>query len=145
MEEKSHIKKALGKCGYPHWALHKANRPKVNQHKASNTSQGTKRPARVTIPYVEGLSDRVKNVFKEFHISASLKPANTLRANFVNAKDKPPKNKASNLVHGVRCGDYGCKEAYVGETKQSLKARMYSTSTAAPAQGISMTLPYTPT
>ena len=39
-------------------------------------------------------------------------------------KDKAPKEKTSNLVYGVTCGFPGCSESYVGETKQSLKARM---------------------
>ncbi len=37
----------------------------------------------------------------------------------------PTTSQASNLVYGVRCGDHGCTESYVGETKQSIKARMY--------------------
>ena len=39
-------------------------------------------------------------------------------------KDKQPKEKRSNLVYGIACGDKDCSASYVGETKQSLKARV---------------------
>ena len=36
-------------------------------------------------------------------------------------KDKPLRHKQSNLICGFKCKGPGCTEAYVGETKQSLK------------------------
>ena len=48
---------------------------------------------------------------------------NTLRSKLVKVKDKQPKDKQSNLVYGLVCGEKVCKESYVGETKQALKAR----------------------
>ena len=42
----------------------------------------------------------------------------------MHVKDKTPKDKLSNLVYGITCGDEDCTETYVGETKQALKARM---------------------
>ena len=41
-------------------------------------------------------------------------------------KDKPPKDKQSNLVYGYgyKCTEPGCSELYIGETKQALKARI---------------------
>ena len=45
----------------------------------------------------------------------------------VHVKDKPPKDKQSNLVYGLKCKgakDSTCSAAYVGETKQALKTRV---------------------
>ncbi len=50
------------------------------------------------------------------------KPMNKLRNRLVLVKDKPPRSKQSNLVYGFKCRAPDCPEAYVGETKQSLKA-----------------------
>ena len=123
-EEKKHIKVALDKCGYPGWSFHKAKKTKEDTQKPSQPRQGNRRPARVTVPYVEGLSDKLKKLFKSHNISASLKPANSLRSNLVNVKDRQARDKTSNLVYGVKCAKEGCTDTYVGETKQSLKARM---------------------
>ena len=51
------------------------------------------------------------------------KPHNTLRQRLVRVKDKIPKEKQRNL-YGVRCEQKDCHDFYVGETQQSLKARM---------------------
>ena len=51
-------------------------------------------------------------------------PQNTLRQKLVHVKDRVPKEKKRNLVYGVRCKQEECNEFYVGETQQSLRARM---------------------
>ena len=43
----------------------------------------------------------------------------------MNVKDKPPKEKRSNIVYGISCANVGCTESYIGETKQALKSRIY--------------------
>ena len=50
------------------------------------------------------------------------RPSMKLRDRLVYVKDKPPGDKKSNLIYGFKCKGPGCTEAYVGETKQSLKA-----------------------
>ena len=47
-----------------------------------------------------------------------------------------PKAKRANIVYGVKCGDKDCQERYVGETQQSLGARMnqYRRPSSNPAQ-----------
>ena len=42
----------------------------------------------------------------------------------MNVKDKPRKEKISNVVYGIKCGSENCSETYVGETKQALGTRM---------------------
>ena len=78
----------------------------------------------VGIPYVQGLSERVKKTLKPYGITTYFKPCNKLRQKLVNIKDKQPKEKRSHIVYGIKCEDPGCQETYIGETQQSLKARM---------------------
>jgi uncharacterized FlaG/YvyC family protein len=123
-EEFNHIKKSLNNCGYPNWAFKKAKKTK-DQSSASiaQNSPQTISSTNITIPYVAGLSERVKKTLKSFAIATSFKPTNTLRGKLVKVKDKPPKDKRSNVVYGIACADSGCKDSYIGETKQSIRAR----------------------
>ena len=120
-KEKDHIKKSLKNCGYPDWAFLKANKKKGQQQQ--KTGGGQTNIARATIPYVSGLSERVKKHLRSYGISVSFKPGNTLRNKLVKVKDKQPKDKQSNLVYGLVCCEKDCKESHVGESKQALKAR----------------------
>jgi len=123
-EEKDHIKNSLKNCGYPDWAFLKATKKKGQKDPPGGTS-GHSNKARATIPYIAGLSDRVKKHLQAYGISTSFKPVNTLRGKLVHVKDQQPKDKRSNLVYGAVCGDTDCSAAYVGETKQALKSRIY--------------------
>ncbi|XP_068692843.1 uncharacterized protein [Montipora foliosa] len=86
--------------------------------------QGQTTRANITIPYVAGISEKIKNAFKAHGISTCYKHWNTLRQKLVRVKDSVPKAKRANTVYGVKCGDKDCQERYVGETQQSLGARM---------------------
>jgi len=122
-EEKDHIQESLGNCGYPRWAFTKAKTTK-DSTKSNTRDSYQESSTQVTIPYIAGLSERLKNSYKSFGISTSFKPTNTLRGKLVHVKDKPPKDKQSNLVYGITCAASNCGESYVGETKQSLRARL---------------------
>ncbi|XP_072028434.1 uncharacterized protein [Amphiura filiformis] len=121
--ENDHIDGVLRKCGYPDWAFEQAKRKKAPVTPNEDSEQATRKTL-ITIPYCAGVSERVKNIYKLFGITTTFKPVNKLRGKLVHVKDKPPRDKQSNLVYGYKCGDSDCTEAYVGETKQSLKARL---------------------
>ena len=73
---------------------------------------------------IVGVSDRIKKHLRSFNISTGFKPVNKLRGQLVRVKDKQPKDKCSNVVYGIKCGNQYCNDTYVGETKQGLKSRM---------------------
>ncbi|XP_072037121.1 uncharacterized protein [Amphiura filiformis] len=104
--EQNHIQKSLGCCGYPNWAFTKAKKKRAHTESKRRNGQ------------------RIKNTLKSFGIATSYKPTNIIRGKLVHVKDKPPKDKQSNLVYGITCAATDCGEAYVGETKQSLRARI---------------------
>ncbi|XP_068723335.1 uncharacterized protein [Montipora capricornis] len=109
-KEKAYIKSSLRKCGYPEWAFQKAgarNR-QTNSTDRGYKGQGRTTKASITIPYVAGISEKIKNAFKAHGISACYKPWNTRRQKLVRVKDSVPKAKRANIVYGVKCGDKDC-------------------------------------
>ncbi|XP_072050067.1 uncharacterized protein [Amphiura filiformis] len=69
--EQNHIQKSLGCCGYPNWAFTKAKKTKEHtQNQNAETGTGTQ----VTIPYISGLSERIKNTLKSFGIASLTNP-----------------------------------------------------------------------
>ena len=126
-KERKHIKQSLRKCGYPGWAFRKASkkRPEPEPEPQAGTSEYRRTVGVVAmIPYVAGVSERIKNSLKTHSINTIFKPIEKLRGKLVRLKDRTPREKKSNLVYGIPCGSGQCNETYVGETTQSLKARM---------------------
>ncbi|KAI8497357.1 hypothetical protein Bbelb_246630 [Branchiostoma belcheri] len=126
-EEKAHISQALRKCGYPTWALDKANSPKPtvgNQYQSKNKSPNR---GLVVLPYRKGLSEGLRRIFATYGIKTCFKPTRTLRNILVSPKDKTPKESKCGVVYHIQCQGQNskgpCKETYIGETERSLKAR----------------------
>ena len=72
-----------------------------------------------------GISERIKTAMNKHGIQTAFRPHCTLRKHLVHVKDKTSKEKTSNIVYGVQCHEsHDCREAYIGETKQALRARM---------------------
>ncbi len=126
-KEKTHIREALAICGYKPWAFHTALKKKeAKDKKNTNTnSERQNRKVNVTLPYVEGVSEKLARLFNSHRVNTSMKPSNTLRQALVHPKDPVPKDKRSDIVYGIQCADPDCQEAYIGETQQPLKKRMY--------------------
>ena len=99
-------------------------RKTITETPTENRGQSGQKSARVNLPYVCGISERIKKVLQEHRICASLKPTNQLRSMLVNVKDKTPRDKRSHLVYGFQCPEKDCDHTYVGETQQALKKRM---------------------
>ena len=127
--EKDHIRGALEHYGYPNWAFEqakKSNRDTKGSATISPTSETSKRGTLVTISYCAGLSERVKNTFKSCGISVCFKPVNKLRSRLVHVKDKPPRDKQSNLVYGFKCKGLNCSEAYRDQLLDLVLLKIYT-------------------
>ena len=96
-----------------------------NKKNTKITSVGDKQDKRknMVIPYVAGMSEKLRRIFKKHHIPVCFKPNNTLRQQLVHPKDPTPKHKMNNIVYAVQCSEE-CSELYIGETKQQLHQRM---------------------
>ena len=73
------------------------------------------------LPYIKGVSEQLRRIYKSYNIPAYFKPANTLRQILVKPKDKTPKEQVCGPVYQIKCND--CSDSYIGETERSLKAR----------------------
>ena len=82
---------------------------------------------------MEGLSDRLRKVFRQHSVQASCKPTNSLRSALVHVKDKTPHEKRSHVIYGLKCPHTNCDSTYVGETQQAVKKR--AAQHRRPAQG----------
>ncbi|KAM4585669.1 uncharacterized protein V3H82_004644 [Fundulus diaphanus] len=120
-KEQKHIKDALQTCGYPNWAFVKSAR-KSKRPAAEHNGEKNKRK-NIVIPYVAGVSEKLKKIFSKHKIPVHFKPNRTLRQRLVHPKDKTPKPKMSGVVYAVQCSEE-CSDLYIGETKQPLHRRM---------------------
>uniref|UniRef100_A0A1A8DK57 GIY-YIG domain-containing protein n=1 Tax=Nothobranchius kadleci TaxID=1051664 RepID=A0A1A8DK57_NOTKA len=77
----------------------------------------------LVIPYVAGVSEKLRRVFSKHNIPVYFRPSNTLRQKLVHPKDKTLKHKLNNVVYAVQCSEE-CPDLYIGETKQPLHKRM---------------------
>ena len=57
-------------------------------------------------------------------VQVSLRPPSSLRRILVHPKDRIANERKSDVVYKVQCGVTGCDDFYIGETQQTLKARM---------------------
>ena len=103
--------------------LKKVKNSKTRREKPNQEKERKRRG--VSVPHVAGLSEKIQRIFSKHEIPVYFKPTNTLRQKLVHPKDKIPNTKQSNLIYSIRCQESGCREHYIGETKQLLKNRLY--------------------
>ena len=111
-----------------HLLMDTQNGPSTKKGKKPGTGSDNGRPekALAKIPNVAGVVKRIKSALKShfYNNLTTFKPIGTLRSKLVKVKDKMPREKLSNLVYGIPCGSQRCAATNVGETKQSLRARL---------------------
>lgn len=90
------------------------------------SSNREERPVRryVSIPYVKGVFEKIKYVFKQREVEVVGRPANLLKNEiFSKTKDKVPLEVSSGVVYKIDCDT--CCSSYIGESMQYLKTREY--------------------
>ncbi|XP_060756448.1 uncharacterized protein LOC132867510 [Neoarius graeffei] len=117
-KEQNHIRKALQNCGYPNWSFFKSRKRNImdkedNRNKRKN----------IVIPYISGLSEKLRRIFYKHNIPVCFRPSNTLKQKLVHPKDRIPRHKQDNVVYAIQCSEQ-CTDSYIGETKQPLHRRM---------------------
>ena len=73
------------------------------------------------LPYVAGVSERIRKVCRDFNIRMVLMSGPTLRSLLTKVKDPLPTTKQSNVVYEVPST---CGKVYIGETKRRLETRL---------------------
>ena len=91
-QEKDHLRKALTKCKYPKWALHKVERrPNRSTSEVNDgvNNQGTtaaqpvtnevKNKGHIVIPYTQGLCESIKKICGRYGIQTHFKGGRTIK------------------------------------------------------------------
>ena len=78
--------------------------------------------ARVTLPYVRGLSEAVRRILTPLDVRTNFRPCNTLRTLLVRPKDPVADLNKTGVVYRIPCA--ACPMAYVGQTGRRLQQRM---------------------
>ncbi|KAI8487988.1 hypothetical protein Bbelb_344360 [Branchiostoma belcheri] len=123
-DEQKHLRGALAKCGYQNWTFNKALKPSDQSKKTQKCKPLTnKNKANITIPYVQGVSEKLRRIFQNFNIATNFKPHSTLRQRLVHPKDRPQKGTKANVIYRLKCEEPNCNNTYIGETSRPLKVR----------------------
>ena len=69
--------------------------------------------SRVTIPYIQGISEAVTRILSDINVQVHMKSFRTLRRILSQPKDHIPDDDKSSIVYKINCCD--CDASYVGE------------------------------
>ena len=116
-EETSHIQNSLQVNGYPTKFIENAAQPRSGPRNHHPDPAGL-----AVVPYIQGISDRVKCTLQQFNIKTAFKPICTLASVFKkNPKDRPSQEKIAGIVYRAQCKD--CDFSYNGESKRCWASR----------------------
>ena len=118
--ELNNIKNDLHQNGYPEKLIDKTFNS-LRDHRIRHTDSKTNQSSGfLTIPYVKGISERIRKIARNYNIKTAFKSNNTLRS--LLTKTKPEESDLNKeCVYQVPCE---CGESYVGETKRPLAVRI---------------------
>ena len=152
--ELQHLRKALVKCKYPHWAINRVQSKFLNsnwddssnnnlQDKATTlpttwtnkhklgTTTTISRPKStigyVVISYTQGLVESFKNICGKYGIQTYFKGNTTIKQVLMKPKDQDPKDKKSGVIYSFQCNDIACNEEYMGRQQGPLGRETRST------------------
>ena len=98
------------------------NTSKKQAHKDSHTRDKEQRPAiYAVLPYMKGVTERLKRAYAKHNVSLFSKPGYTLRNALVRPKDPLLPSEKCGVIYKIACEQ--CGESYVGETERSLGER----------------------
>ena len=97
----------------------KTSTPKTNSNRNSKTIYR----GHITVPFNEGLSERMKNICKRYGIQVHFKSGKTIKDELVAPKDKDHITKKSGIIYRFKCDRLECDEEYIGETARTFGER----------------------
>ena len=116
--EEDKIRKALNQCSYPEWTVNKVKTNKVNKQTKpkprKEKNKATTRRTLVTVPYIQGLTEKLQRIYHSHQISTAVRPHTSLRKMLVHPKDKIDIENVTGCVYEIPC--HNCAKTYIGET-----------------------------
>ena len=117
-KEKEHIRAVLTDNGYHSWAL-KPRTARIRDPTVPKQQYVNHYPT--GIPYIDGVSDELSQVFRKHGFKTFHKPYNSIRSMLVRPKDRTKDHDKCGLVYGLKCS---CGQTYIGETARSFGVRV---------------------
>jgi predicted GIY-YIG superfamily endonuclease len=118
IKEKDMIKNVLIKNNYPSNFIDKC----FQHFEQPNLRQNNDRPiTNLFIPYIPGMSDKLKRIGKRFNIRTIYKTENTLRSLLTKTKPNNINENTKNVIYKIPCE---CNKFYIGETCRPLSKRI---------------------
>ncbi|XP_064474029.1 uncharacterized protein LOC135388396 [Ornithodoros turicata] len=116
--EETTVNELLRKRGYPQRFIDDTRRRREDrQPKEPSTHNGT-----ISIPYVKGVSERIRRILLPLGIKTCFKPHMKLRHIISRPKDPTPPGSESGVVYRLCCLE--CNATYVGETGRKRDTRV---------------------
>ena len=120
-KEMDYLNKVLHLKSYPDWFLKKSYN---NQHADQTPSQETSKEAFVLVPYIQGLSEEFRKMFKNTQVQIIFKGCNILKSLLMHPKDKMPTQLHQDVVYQWTCPTKNCSSTYIGESSRCLESRV---------------------
>ncbi|XP_078682439.1 uncharacterized protein LOC144916914 [Branchiostoma floridae x Branchiostoma belcheri] len=113
--EKEKVRVALRHCGYPEWALREgennSRKDKSNKEQSKSGKQEQLPASYVVLPYIHGVTERLKRVYAKHNVSLYSKPGFTLRNALVRPKDPLAPGEKCGVIYKIKCEE--CGEVYI--------------------------------
>ncbi|KAJ8909610.1 hypothetical protein NQ315_003481, partial [Exocentrus adspersus] len=118
-QEKDHIENILKENAYP---INLVDRAFLQIENPSHNNQQRQNPvANMTIPYIPGISEKLKKLGNNFNIRTAFKTNNTLRSILTHTKPINKEQNEKNCIYQIPCQ---CGKHYIGETSRPLDVRI---------------------
>ena len=104
--EEDKIKQALKQCGYPDWTVKKVKQDRANKQNKPKAKKSKETPSTrtsVTIPYIQGVTEKIQRIFRNHQVATAVKPYLSLRKLLVHPKDKTDINNTTGCVYEIPC------------------------------------------
>ena len=75
----------------------------------------------VTLPYFQGISEKIARTLKQFGINVAHKPVKTVGSILKKPKDKFDQDLSTGVVYKINCKN--CEKLYIGQTSKALRSR----------------------
>ena len=119
-DEKQHLERAFMKNGYPRNIVRRALMKTTRRHEDEERSDTT-RPPLCILPYVRGLSEKIKRICNKRGVKTVFKKTKTARDTLTNVKGTH-KNSDKGVIYQIPCVD--CDHVYIGETGRPFHVRL---------------------
>ena len=119
--EKEFIKKVLKNNAYPQNLVTNTFRKLDRKNMQQAINKKTERYTNLTIPYIAGMSDKIKRIGNKFNVRTVFKTKDTLRSILTRTKPLNEEQNSKNCIYSIPCE---CGKYYIGETSRPLNVRI---------------------